>query len=127
MYETIIVEILKGAFYGGQAALFGYMKSEELEKSWTVILTRKFWEKFDLVKALKTVILGGILGAFTRGFTFIPEGTFPDPTSELIFLNFANTAIVMGVDQFIKLIVRRTPIVRVWNWLKEKAGFAPLQ
>jgi len=29
--------------------------------------------------------------------------------------------IVYGVDAFVKLIVRRTPLVKAWNWLKSKA------
>lgn len=116
--------ILRGAFYGAQAALFGYMKSNELPSSWTVIFRRKFWESFDPVKALWTVSLGALMGAFTRGMTFVPAGTFADPTEEVIFVNFASTAIVMGVDQFMKFIVRRTPLVRMWNALKAKLGIA---
>jgi hypothetical protein len=122
MYVEILKDIALGAFYGAQAALFGYLKSEDLPVSWTAIFKREFWAKFDPVKALKTVVLGGVLGAFTKGMTFVPAGTFADPTEEAVFFNFANTAIVMGVDQFMKFVVRRTPLIRMWNALKAKIG-----
>ena len=127
MFEDIIKGIAIGAFYGGQAALFGYMKSNELPTSWTVIFRRKFWTSFDPIKAIKTVTIGSVLGGFTRGMSFVPAGTFADPTEEMVFVNFANTAIVMGVDQFIKFIVRRTPLVKLWNTLRGKDEQAPLQ
>lgn len=121
MYEEIIKGILYGAFYGGQAALFGYLKSEDLPLSWKVVFTKDFWAAFDPTKALKTVFLGMAMGALTQGQIY---GLIPtDP----IIGNFANDVIVIGVDQLMKLIVRRTPLVRVWNALKEKAGKTPLQ
>jgi len=121
MYEEIIKGILYGAFYGGQAALFGYLKSEDLPLSWKVVFTKDFWAAFDPIKALKTVFLGMAMGALTQGQIY---GLIPtDP----IIGNFANDVIVIGVDQLMKLIVRRTPLVRVWNALKEKAGKTPLQ
>lgn len=30
------------------------------------------------------------------------------------------TLIVYGVDALVKFIVRRTPLVRAWNWLKDQ-------
>jgi hypothetical protein len=122
MFEDVIKGIAMGAFYGAQAALFGYMKSNELPASWTVIFRKKFWESFDPVKAIETIILGAGLGAFTNSMSFVPAGTFSDSTEEAIFVNFANTAIIMGADQLRKFIVRRTPLIRVWNALKEKLG-----
>jgi hypothetical protein len=128
MYEEIIRGILLGAFYGGQAALYGYLASEELPVSWKAILTTKFWTTFSWTKASKTVLLGITLGAISSGYGFIrPEdwAIFTNYTglpqiSLPLLLNFANTAVVMGADKFIKFIVRRTPLVRAWNWLKDR-------
>jgi len=126
LVEEILKGILLGAFYGAQAALYGYLKSEELPISWSVIFTKKFWEKFSPEKALKTILLGMVFGAFTQGMQFLPPEMLADPGT-MIFINFMNTAIIMGVDQLMKLIVRRTPLVKAWNWLKEKAGILPMQ
>ena len=120
MYEEIIKNILLGTFYGGQAALFGYLKSNELPQSWTIILTKKFWATFEPVKVFKTVVLGAFMGAFGVFSTLNIQNQWLDPTETLIVYNFAYSALVMGVDQFIKFVVRRTPIVRAWNWFKAK-------
>ena len=121
MYEIMIKGILYGAFYGGQAALFGYLKSEDLPLSWKAVLTKDFWAAFDPVKALKTIFLGMAMGGLSQGTIY---GLIPtDPITQ----NFANDTIVIGVDQLIKLIVRRTPLVKLWNALKKKAGLTPLQ
>lgn len=111
MKEALLVA-LKGAATGGLAALIGYMKQEELGISWKVVFTKKFWNTFDPIKALKTVIIGMIVGAIsvTFGYTY----------NDLVDFGVM-TLIVYGVDALTKLIVRRTPIVRAWNWLKEKA------
>jgi len=103
----------KGALTGGIAALVGYMKQEELEPSWKTVLTRDFWWAFDPVKALKTVLLGMIIGAF------MAKGITQDVLADFGLM----TLITYGVDALVKLIVRRTPIVRAWNWLKEKFGY----
>jgi len=121
MYEDIIKGIALGAFYGAQAALIGYLKSDELEQSWRVVLTKKFWESFEPTKAIKTIVVGAAMGGFTQGQIY---GIIPaDP----IVSNFGYDIIVMGVDQFVKFIVRRTPLVRLWNALKEKVLKLPVQ
>jgi len=128
MTNPIIIGIVQGAIFGGEAALFGYMKDENLSLSWKVVLTKQFWEKFSWSKAFKTVLLGVTLGAIARGYGFIkPEQWtwFTDITglpqiSLPLIMNFANTAVVMGADQFSKFIVRRTPLVRLWNGLKDR-------
>jgi hypothetical protein len=121
-----IIELFKtlglGIFFGLQAALYGYLKSEDLPVSWQAIFTRAFWDKFDPIKALKTTLLGGVIGFFTT----LQMGGFIT-AENFIFFNFANAIMVMGVDQFIKLIVRRTPIVKAWNKLKSLLGMMPLQ
>lgn len=127
MIEEIIKNIALGAFYGTQAALFGYMKDENLPLSWTAVFTKKFWETFSPVKAFKTIVLGAFMGAFGTFSILNTENKWLDPTETLIIYNFAYSAIVMGVDQFIKFVVRRTPIVRAWNYLKAKWNSLPLQ
>jgi hypothetical protein len=123
--EIIVVDVLKnvglGMFYGGQAALFGYMKDNDLPLSWTAVLTKDFWAKFDPIKSLKTVLLGALLGGVTQGMSVIPVDLV-DPVERIVVMNFANTAIIMGIDQFVKFVVRRTPLVRAWNWLKTQFG-----
>lgn len=123
--KEILVGLGYGAFYGAQAALMGYMKSEDLPQSWSVILTKKFWENFDPIKALKTVTIGALLGAFSRGKIYIPLDASSVEMATLT--NFVNDIIILGVDQLVKLIVRRTPLVRIWNGFKEKVLKLPLK
>lgn len=122
----ILRGILTGAFYGAQAALFGYLKSEDLGNSWGVLFKKDFWLKFKPGKAAKTVLVGAILGGFTSGKVFLPAD-ITGSLDFLVFANFFNDVVVIGVDQLIKLIVRRTPIVRLWNAFKEKVLGWPLQ
>lgn len=119
MFEETIKGICLGAFYGAQAALFGYLKDEDLPKSWSIVFTRKFWEGFSPVKAIKTVAIGCGLGAFG----IVKTEYNLDPVT----INFFNDVIVIGVDQLVKLIVRRTPIVRFWNAIKENVFKLPVQ
>jgi len=128
MYEEILKGIAIGAFYGGQAAFYGYLASEELPISWKALLTKEFWQKFSWSKAFKTVLLGIVMGAISHGYGFItPEQWqwFYDFTGInqiplIVILNFANTAVVLGADKFIKFVVRRTPLVRIWNGIKDR-------
>ena len=128
MYEEILKGLLLGTFYGAQAGLYGYLASEELPISWKVILTRKFWETFSWTKFGKTVLLGAIMGLVTTGYFKISPnmwGQFTEYTGIpqiplSVILNFANTAVIMGVDKLAKLIVRRTPLAKAWNGLKAR-------
>jgi len=128
MFEETIKGIVLGAFYGAQAGLYGYLASEELPVSWKAILTRKFWESFSWTKFGKTVILGAVVGAITTGyFKITPDmwGQFTDYTGIpqiplSVILNFTNTAVIMGVDKLAKFIVRRTPLVKAWDALKDR-------
>lgn len=126
----LVVDILRGIivgmFYGAQASLFGYLKSEDLPTSWKVVLTKAFWEKFKAGKAFKTVLVGAFLGGFTAGKVFLPS-TLTGSVDFIVFANFFNDVVVIGVDQLFKLLVRRTPIVRLWNAFKEKVLHWPLQ
>ena len=126
----LLVEILKGVgvgiFYGGQASLFGYLKSEDLGQSWSIVLKREFWQKFKPGKAFKTVLVGAMLGGFTGGKVFLPSG-ITNSLDFIVFANFFNDVVVIGVDQLLKLVVRRTPIVRLWNAFKTKVLGTPLQ
>ena len=104
---------LQALMSGGLAGLMGYMKQEELGTSWKVIFTRKFWEKFQPTKALKTIIISVIVYGVSYYFGVTPSSTFEEIG--------VMTLIVYGVDALMKFIVRRTPIVTAWNKLKEKA------
>jgi len=126
MYEEILKGIAIGTFYGAQAALLGYLKDENLPLSWKIILSKKFWESFSWSKALKTVALGAVMGAISQGYGFIQpnqwawftEYTGIPQVSLPVIMNFANTAVVMGTDQFLKFIARRTPLDKIWNSIK---------
>lgn len=110
--EEIVKALLQAIASGGLAGLMGYMKQEELGTSWKVIFTKKFWEKFQPTKALKTVLVSMIVYGIAYYFKVAPQ------TIEEIGLM---TFIVYGVDALVKFIVRRTPLVRAWNWLKVQA------
>ena len=120
MIVEIVKEVLKGLISGGVASLLGYAKQENPEK----------WR---LDKFAKTVILGSFTGAIVRGSGMpipqlateisnwlITEGIcfVPAPVIEMAIL----TGLIMIVDQLVKIIVRRTDIVKVWNKLKEFLG-----
>jgi hypothetical protein len=128
MYENILKGIALGTFYGAQTALLGYLKDEDLPASWKVILSKKFWTCFSWTKALKTVLLGAVMGAISQGYGFIQpyqlawftEYTGIPQVSLPVIMNFANTAVVMGADQFSKFVVRRTPLGKAWDALKAK-------
>lgn len=110
--KAVILPFLQALASGGLAGLMGYMKMEELGNSWKVIFTRKFWEVFEPTKALKTILISMIV----YGIAYV-YGWTPAFVEGLTIMTF----IVYGVDALIKLIVRRTPLVRAWNWLKKKA------
>lgn len=111
--KAIILPFLQVLLSGALAGLMGYMKQEELGKSWKVIFTRKFWEQFNPVKAIKTIFVSMVV----YGIAYATGWGVPDTYAEVGIM----TLVVYGVDALVKFIVRRTPLVRAWNWLKEKA------
>jgi len=117
---VVLLDILKYAFFGAEAAFVGYLKGENLPSGWKAIFTKEFWTSFSVPKALKTVILGAILGAFTRGQIYLPIETLSNP-DYIAFANFFNLAVVFGVENLIKLVMRRTPLMKGWDYLKERA------
>jgi len=110
--QAIVLPFLQAMLSGGLAGLMGYMKQEELGTSWKVIFTRKFWEKFEPTKAVKTIIVSAVVYTIALAFGWVPS------TIEEVGIM---TLVVYGVDALMKFIVRRTPLVKVWNWLKEEA------
>ena len=110
--KAIILPFLQAVATGGAAGLMGYMKQEDLGDSWKVIFTKKFWEKFDPVKALKTILISIIV--YGIAYSFKVTITTIEEIGVMVFITY-------GVDALVKFIVRRTPIVRAWNWLKEQA------
>jgi len=117
---VVLLDILKYALFGAEASLVGYLKSENLPNGWKAIFTKEFWTCFSLPKALKTVILGAVLGAFTRGQIYLPIETLSSP-DYIAFANFFNLAVVFGTENLIKLVMRRTPLMKGWDYIKEKA------
>jgi len=126
------VEILKaiglGAFYGAQASIYQYMASEDLPLSWSSIITKAFWEKFNWYKFAKFVLVGSLVGAITVGYGLITPGQWDIFTQATglpqipmaLVLNLVNVGVVMVLDRVTKLIVRRTPLATAWDGLKAK-------
>jgi len=117
MIVEIVKETLKGLISGAIASLLGYAKQEKPEK----------WQ---LDKFAKTIILGSFTTAIVRGSGMpIPQvasevsnwlategvAIIPSAVIEMTIL----TGLVMIADQLVKVIVRRTDIVKVWNKVKE--------
>jgi hypothetical protein len=119
MFEDILVDVAKGAFYGAEASLIGYLKSEDLPEGWKALLTKDFWSRFDVAKALKTVLIGAIMGAFTKGTLFLPESITSSPDFVAVTL-FVPSLIVLAAETVVKVIFRRTPLMRVWDGIKTK-------
>lgn len=115
-----IYAIAIGALYGGEAALIGYLKSEDLPNGWKALLTKEFWATFDLPKAMKTVIFGAVLGAFIDFTEILPESWKSDP-SYPAYVAFVPSLIVLAAETVVKAIMRRTPLMRVWNGVKDAA------
>jgi len=111
----ILVSAVKGAVCGGIASFIGYAKQEKPEK----------WE---LGKAVKTVVLGSLTTAIVEGSGLsIPQLSAMISaylTAQGIPLSPAQvelgitTGMIIVADQVVKIVVRRTDIVRVWNKLK---------
>ena len=120
MIVGILIEVLKGALSGAIASGIGYFKQSEPDK-------------WDLGKASKTIILGMITTAIVRGTNMpIPElaakiSVWLSAESiafvpVLVVEGLILTGIIMVADQAVKVIVRRTDIVKVWNKFKESLG-----
>lgn len=117
MIVGIVKETLKGLISGAIASLLGYAKQEKPEK----------WQ---LDKFAKTIILGSFTTAIVcgSGMPILQAATevsnwlaaegiavIPSTVIEMAIL----TGLVMIADQLVKVIVRRTDIVKVWNKVKE--------
>jgi hypothetical protein len=107
----IVKAFLQALASGGIAGLLGYMKQENLPLSWKAIFTKEFWSHFEPTKAIKTILVSAIVYgvAFATGMT-------PTTIEGLGVM----TTIVYAVDALVKVIVRRTPLVRLWNAVKAK-------
>lgn len=120
MIVEIIKEALKGLVSGAMASLLGYAKQEKPE-SW------------QLDKFAKTVILGSFTSAIISGSGMpIPQLATKISswlaTESICFVPAAviEMAILIGLvivaDEIVKVIVRRTDIVKAWNKFKEFLG-----
>lgn len=120
MIVEALIEALKGAISGAIASGIGYAKQEKPDD----------WK---LAKASKTVILGMLVNAIVRG-TGMPIPQLATEISKwlategvafipaIILEGIILTGIIMLTDQIVKVIIRRTDIVIVWNKLKEFLG-----
>ena len=121
--EPILEGIAEGAWYGALASVISFLKDENLPVSWNVIFTQEFWSTFQPVKFLKTVLVGMALGAVVKGQFYAPQiaGAIGVSTTNPTYLAVVATApsmVVYAVDSLVKLIVRRTPLMHVWNKVK---------
>ena len=115
-----LVETAKGAISGIIASGIGYAKQEKPEN-------------WDLGKFVKTVVIGMGTSGLVRGSRMpIPELSSKLSewlsTEAIAFVPaiVIETAILTGIviiaDQVVKVIVRRTDIVKVWDKLKAFLG-----
>jgi len=115
-----LVETAKGAISGIIASGIGYAKQEKPEN-------------WDLGKFVKTVVIGMITAGLVRG-SRLPIPELASKLSEwlategiafvpAIAIETATlTGIIIIADQVVKVVVRRTDIVKVWNRLKVFLG-----
>jgi hypothetical protein len=112
LIETLklIVSIL---VTGGLAGLVGYMKQNDLPLSWKAIFSKKFWASFEPTMAFKTIVVAAVVNLVAYAMGLEPDVFVVQETGIM-------TVIVYFADALVKVIVRRTPLVRFWNWLKDK-------
>lgn len=112
----MLLTILKGLFFGGLASLIGYLKQEQIEK-------------WDFTKMLKTMIVGAVTTSIIQAtglslaeLSFVISTWLAQNGISLapgVIETIITTAIIVFADQLVKIIVRRTDLVRLWNKLKE--------
>jgi len=110
-----VISAIKGAISGGIASFIGYAKQEKPEK----------WE---LSKAVKTVVLGALTTSVTEasGLSLTEIATFVStylttqgiPLTPLEVEMMMSVGMVMVADQVVKVVVRRTDIKVLWNKIK---------
>jgi len=110
-YIPILYGFSKGLLYGALSAGIGYIKNEEIDS-------------FDPNKLLKTMIIGGFVGALIggSGLSFSDlSATVGDEigVTGLAVEAFAMTAIVSFADRIVKIIARRTDLMKLWNKIKD--------
>jgi len=109
------VEILygfsKGLLYGLFSTGIGYIKNETMDT-------------FDPIKLLKTMIIGGFVGGIfgatglsLSDFSAIAGGDLG--IDGLLMETFIMTAVVSFADRLVKVIARRTDLMKLWNKIKE--------
>lgn len=110
----IIKTIVKGLVSGAVASFIGYAKKEELPK-------------WDLKKALQTIFLGAFTNAMVMGtgmpiselsveiVEWLEIETLTAPMVEFLIL----TGLIILVDHLVKVIVRRSDVMKLWNKFKE--------
>jgi len=110
-----VISAIKGAISGGIASFIGYAKQEKPEK----------WE---LSKAVKTVVLGALTTSVTEasGLSLTEIATLVStyltsqgiPLTSLEVEMMISVGMVMVADQVVKVVVRRTDIKTLWNKIK---------
>ena len=116
----VLVDTVKGVISGAIASTIGYAKQDKPEN-------------WDLGKFTKTVVIGMVASGLVRGSRMpIPELASKISewlaTEAIAFVPavMIETAILTGIvivaDQVMKVVVRRTDIVKVWNKFKTFLG-----
>lgn len=106
----ILLGIGKGIIYGSLAAVIGYLKNET-------------WETVDPKKALKTVIIGAIIGGVVAYYgpldqVWIDFGNEFD-VSPILVETFVMTSLATIADQIVKVVWRRFKLDIVWQKIKD--------
>lgn len=117
MWISIIKDVVKGLVAGVVASAIGYAKKEEIPK-------------WDLKKMTQTVIVG----AFTNGIivgsgmpitelsgeiaTWLEISSITAPMVEFAIL----TGIVILADHIVKIVVRRSDVIILWDKAKQFIG-----
>ena len=114
MWLTIVKDVIKGLFAGALASFIGYAKKEEVPQ-------------WDLKKMLQTVFVGAFTNSIIVGTgmpitdlaveisTWLEVPALTAPMVEFAIL----TGIVILTDHLVKVIVRRSDVVTLWNKFKE--------
>lgn len=115
-FLVVLKAVIKGVIAGGLTNLIGYAKQEgDLEK-------------WDIGKALKTTIIGAITGGLVYGSKLpvdqiaVQIATWLEvpAINGMMVEMFILTMIVIVADQLVKIVIRRTDLMNLWNKFKDR-------
>ena len=110
-FLPVLYGIGKGLFYGAISSGIGYIKNETVDT-------------FDPIKLTKTVIVGGCVGGIIGSSGLSLSELSASIGGEmgidgLAIEAFMMTSIISFADRLVKLIARRTDLMKLWNKIKE--------